>query len=87
MKERKGGEVVLRHLALRDNHSDEVIKVAVFGDDARSQYQNGDCVKITKVYPWTSPSKKKYLGMRRDGQLEVCNHMHLQVYKFKINLI
>ena len=71
LKRRRNGEIIMRHLALRDSTSENTVTLAVFGNDAEGDYSVGDCVEVTDVYSWTSPKKKKTLGMKKSSKLQV----------------
>ena len=75
MKRRRNGEIILRHIALRDGHDgvdSKPVTVAVFGDNAEMPFAVGNGVSITNVYPWQNVKKAKHsLGMKKISRLEV----------------
>ncbi len=52
----------------------KVVKAALFGEDAQNDYNPGGCLEVSEVYPWTSPTKKRYLGMRQTSKPQVFHY-------------
>ncbi|XP_052799343.1 uncharacterized protein LOC128230956 [Mya arenaria] len=52
LKYRRNGELPIKFLALQDTPNEGPVKIALFGEDAQRDFNEGDVLSVTQTYRW-----------------------------------